>query len=206
VVAWAALLGAGAATVTDPAAGLRIEAWPPVPAGTASTGRWTIFLDGYIDSQASRRLGSLIAQRRIGVAAVYLNSPGGSLLEGMAIGRLLRERGYETRVGARASDTGEAGRGVCYSACPFAFAGGVRRRVDPGSELGVHRVENRVPWPDGAAFDKRVAGEATAYLASMGVSDELFLLMEQVPQEQIRVLTVGEAEELRLVNDEAGAP
>jgi hypothetical protein len=137
---------------------------------------------------------------------VYFNSPGGSLLEGMAIGRVLRARGFETHVGARASDAGRPTHGVCYSACPFAFAGGAERYLEEGSVLGVHRAENRVPVPDESAFQKLVSQQATRYLAAMGIRPELLTIMENVPQNQIRLLTRDEAEQLRLVNDRAERP
>ena len=190
-----------------PPGDLSIEAAPlDATTGTSSGRRWTIYLDGYIDSLASQRFTNLIGQHGITDAAVYFNSPGGSLLEGMAIGRTLRARGFETHVGARAADAGRPKPGVCYSACPFAFAGGVQRYLEDGSVLGVHRAENRVPVPDDSAFQQLVSRQATEYLAVMGILPELFAIMEEVPQNQIRLLTREEAEQLKLVNDRAGRP
>lgn len=183
-----------------------MEAWPSPGARAPSSRRWNIYLDGLIDSQASQRFTNLVGQHGITDAAVYFNSPGGSLIEGMAIGRALRARGFETHVGARPTDPGRQAHGVCYSACPFAFAGGVRRYLEEGSVLGVHRAENRVPVPDDSAFQKLVSQQATQYLAAMGIRPELFVIMENVPQNQIRLLTRQEAEQLKLVNDRAGRP
>ena len=132
---------------------------------------------------------------------MYFNSPGGSLIAGMAIGRLLRQRGFDAHVGKRTADVHELIGGVCYSACPFAYAGGVRRYLKPDSVLGVHRAENRVPLPDGSAFEKLVSQQATEYLLAMGVSPELFTIMSQVPHDVIRGLTREEAERLMLVNE-----
>jgi hypothetical protein len=181
---------------------LRIEAVPPVGAADRPVdGRWTILLDGYIDALASNRLGALVAQQRITEADVYFNSPGGSLIAGMELGRLLRQRGFDAHVGKRTADVRERIAGVCYSACPFAYAGGVRRYLRPDSVLGVHRAENRVPLPDENAFEKRVSQQATEYLVAMGVSPELFTIMSQVPHDVIRILTREEAERLMLVNE-----
>ena len=84
---------------------LRIEAVPPVAAADGSSdGRWTILLDGYIDPLAPVRLGAVVAQKGITEADVYFNSPGGSLVTAMQVGRVLREHGFETRVGARTLD------------------------------------------------------------------------------------------------------
>jgi hypothetical protein len=159
-----------------------------------------IFLDGYLDSHSATRLSDMVAGQKIKTASVYLNSPGGSLIQGMTIGRLLRERGFETNVGKRAADPRQPAAGVCYSACPFAFAGGVRRALLEGSVLGVHRAANRVPVPDEAVFEARVKGDATAYLAEMGVSPQLLELMMQVPPGKIRLISRTDALTLHLVN------
>jgi len=181
---------------------LRIEAVPPVGAAESpGDGRWTILLDGYIDALASNRLGALIAQQSITEADVYFNSPGGSLIAGMELGRLLRQRGFDAHVGKRTADVRELIAGVCYSACPFAYAGGVRRYLKPESVLGVHRAANRVPLPDENAFERLVSQQATEYLLAMGVNPELFAIMSQVPHDVIRGLTREEARRLMLVNE-----
>ena len=201
LLAWASVIPS-LASGQDPYDTLRIEAMPPVGAADGtSDGRWTILLDGYIDALAPIRLGALVSQEGITEADVYFNSPGGSLIAGMEIGRLLRQRGFVAHVGKRTADIHELIGGVCYSACPFAYAGGVRRYLKPDSVLGVHRAANRVALPDERAFDKLVTQQATQYLLAMGVSPELFTIMSQVPHDVIRGLTHGEAERLMLVNE-----
>jgi hypothetical protein len=201
LLAWASVVPS-TASGQDPYDALRIEAMPPVGAADgASDGRWTILLDGYIDALASNRLSALVAKKGITEADVYFNSPGGSLIAGMAIGRLLRQRGFDAHVGKRTQDVREQVGGVCYSACPFAYAGGVRRHLRPDSVLGVHRAANRVPLPEEGAFERLVSQQATEYLLAMGVSPELFKIMSQVPHDVIRGLTRGEAERLMLVNE-----
>ena len=182
---------------------LRVEAFPPDPMVRMSdSAGWTIYLDGFIDAEAAPRLAEVIAQRQVSRATVYFNSPGGSLLAGMTLGRLLREHGYATDVGRRSADPrARPGVGVCYSACPFAFAGGVSRHLAAGSVLGVHRAANRVPVPDELAFEQLVVSQASVYLAAMGVGPELATMMTQVPNDQVRLLTREEARRLNLVTD-----
>jgi hypothetical protein len=163
--------------------------------------RWTIFLDGLIDGGAADRLTRFIERRGVMRAAVYLNSPGGSLVESMALGRVFRQHGFATVVGARDATTGGLIAGVCYSACPFAFAGGIRRQLAAGSVLGVHRAENRTPVPDEAGFQQHVAHDTKFYLAEMGVGEPLIGIMAEVPHDAIRLLSLDEAEQLRLVTD-----
>lgn len=161
---------------------------------------WAMYLDGEFEPGAERRLAAFVVEQGITRPQVYLNSPGGSLLAGMAVGRELRAIGAETHVGRRADNPRRPTPGVCYSACPFAYAGGAVRRLDPGSVLGVHRARNRVPVPDPAAFDVRVAADAKAYLLEMGVDPQLVPLMQSVPAGEIRVLAAPQARRLKLVD------
>jgi hypothetical protein len=180
---------------------LTIAAVPLDPATSERRpGRWAVYLDGEFDQAAPARLARFVVEQQISQASVYFNSPGGSLVAAMTIGRLLREQGFSTHVGRRGADPRTPGSGVCYSACPFAYAGGDRRFLDGGSVLGIHRAANRVPVPDEGAFEQRVAAEATAYLRAMGVSTRLFHLMQTTPHDSIRLLSREEAARLGLVN------
>lgn len=66
------------------------------------------------------------------VRTVQLESRGGRVAEGLALGVLLRDRGADTLV------TGE-----CSSACVTAFAGGARRIITPNARLGLHSAGGR---------------------------------------------------------------
>jgi hypothetical protein len=162
--------------------------------------RWIIYLEGFIDTGAAARLAGLLDRKQIRRAIVFFNSPGGHLVEAMGVGRLLRQRGFDTDVGGRAPDSVLARPGVCYSACPFAYAGGVRRSLEPGSTLGVHRAANSVPVPDEGAFQGVVSDQAAGYLADMGISRDLLAIMSEVPHDSIRELTRQEAERVGLLN------
>ena len=174
----------------------------PLGAGTSGrgTGHWAVYLDGEFDRAAPARLARIVVEQQISQASVYFNSPGGSLVAAMTIGRLLREQGFSTHVGRRTADPRKPGSGVCYSACPFAYAGGARRFLGGDSVLGIHRAANRVPVPDEDAFEQRVAAEAKAYLRAMGVSTRLFRMMQTTPHDSIRLLSLEEAVRLGLVN------
>ena len=60
---------------------------------------------------------------------VWLSSPGGSVNDGMAVGRKIRTLQLATRIPNGAN---------CDSICAFAFLGGVVRDIDPGGKYGVH--------------------------------------------------------------------
>lgn len=61
------------------------------------------------------------------VRTVHLESRGGRVAEGLALGQLIAERNLDTLV------TGE-----CSSACATAFAGGTRRLIGPAAHIGLH--------------------------------------------------------------------
>lgn len=173
---------------------------PRYPGRVPTDDRWFIYLEGYIDTGATARLQRLLDGQRIRSAVVYFDSPGGHVVEAMALGRLLRARRLATSVGASTASIVVSRAGHCYSACPIAYAGGVRRSLEPGSVLGVHRAENSVPVPDEAAFQGTVTGQVRNYLAEMGVSPELAAIMSAVPNDTIHDLSTAEAARLRLVN------
>jgi hypothetical protein len=196
--------GAGWAGPVDPALDteyLHITAVAPGYAGRpASDGRWFIYLQGYIDTGAAARLAQVLDKEHVESAVVYLDSPGGHIVEAMALGRIFRERRYATSVGTRAADGASPRAGRCFSACPIAYAGGLQRSLEPGSVLGIHRAENSVAVPDELAFQHAVSVQVTDYLKAMGVSAELVTIMSHVPHDAIRELSIDEDVRLRLVN------
>ena len=197
-----ALLGSSAAAV---AAGqpttMQVVAVAPQYAGRlAGDERWSIYLDGPIDHGATARVVNLIHAEGIPRATVFLNSPGGSLVTAMQLGRVLREHAFDTRVGARTADVARPAAGTCHSACPFVLAGGVRRSLETGSAIGLHRAENRVPVGDEDAFQHVVRTQVVEYLAEMGVQAEVADVMAAIPHDRIRDLTVDDALRLNLLN------
>lgn len=186
----------------DVPATLQIVAVAPEYRGRATgDGHWLIYLDGSIDAGATARLERLIAAEGISRAVVYLNSPGGSLVSAMQLGRAVRAHAFDTRVGTRTVDAVRATAGTCHSACPFILAGGVRRSVEAGSQIGLHRAENRVPVGDEVAFQRVVETQVADYLAEMGLRTDFATIMSAIPHDQIRDLTVAEARHLNLVTD-----
>jgi hypothetical protein len=83
---------------------------------------------GVIKSGESKRLKAALARHRP-VDEVWLHSPGGTSIEGMRMGRLLRQQGMAVRVPKGAA---------CFSACSMVLLGGALRAVDTGGHYGVH--------------------------------------------------------------------
>ncbi len=94
--------------------------------------------------------------------SVFLDSPGGDLVETVRIAHLLEKSYAATHVapGAR-----------CYSACFILWMSGVSRNVAQGATLGVHRIKVKV---DGEVVDPAserfasIARQVEYYMASLG--------------------------------------
>jgi hypothetical protein len=126
-------------------------------------------------------------------ATVMFQSPGGNAIQGMQIGRLIRERSLRTSVGKRPSSGPNQDRvadsGLCISACSVAFLGGVVRSVPPGSYYVIHTIapmikskkepNRRDPFPTLSPEEKYIIGvrigeramavPSIAYLSEMGI-------------------------------------
>ncbi len=149
-----------------------------------------------------------------GDAAVLLASGGGDLDGAMALGRAFHRLGVAVTVG-RPATTPPASilAAECDSACVYAFAGGARRSLAPGSSLGVHRFYMaRAPGRDRKPQDRyteadfarmqRAMSELAAYLAEMGVGPRLLAMAADVPPTTIRKLAADEVQALNLVSGE----
>lgn len=87
-----------------------------------------VVMDGEIKIGDTKRLAKFVTRHRY-IDKIWMNSPGGSLLEGIAIGRWLRHQGLLAEIPAQAT---------CASACVYAFSGAPLRRVAKTGRLGVH--------------------------------------------------------------------
>jgi hypothetical protein len=68
---------------------------PDAATRTRLRNHWSIYLEGEIDADASKRLEQLIERRQIPSASVYLASSGGSVPAAMDIARIIRRRGFQ---------------------------------------------------------------------------------------------------------------
>jgi hypothetical protein len=149
---------------------------------------WTVFATGGIDDEAGKRLADLLRQKNIPAGSrLYLHSPGGSLLGGIALGRVIREHRLHTLIGQHDTSLNYIGSksGYCYSACATAFLGGEFRYWTKGSVYGVHRFF----WEGNSANDAALAQIASAavveYIRSMGVDTKIFALASQAGSTEI---------------------
>jgi hypothetical protein len=162
--------------------------------------RGLLELTGTIDPGALARVTDEIAAHGEYVKTVALNSPGGSVEDALAIGRLIRQHGYGTSVAAGA---------LCASSCPLVLAAGVERTADAKAAIGVHQVYASVLSADipkgarAAGFGMSEAQKMTAtvsrYLTDMGVDPALWLHALDTPPESLYFLSPEEQRHFRLI-------
>ncbi len=135
-----------ASNITSSAASMTFRFAEPDTADGATPG-W-IVADGEIAPESAKDFRDFVmgSGQRGSRSVVLLNSPGGSLLGGIALGESIRKFGLGTRVGRSIPDPPHSGGyvteteapGTCFSACAFAFLGG-KWRVAADRSIGVHQ-------------------------------------------------------------------
>lgn len=142
---------------------------------------------------------------------LFVNSTGGSLAEGLAIGRLVRKYGMSVRVAATFQFEPEgAGRefqsykgGTCASACVFILMGGVEREVHSESRVGIHQfnvsADRSVREQAALSSAQSILAGLSSYAANMGVSPDLISMASAVDASNMLWLTRRQMEQSRLV-------
>lgn len=155
-----------------------------------------IRVSGQFESGDDRKLSRALLESH-GQAVVLFESPGGSLLAGLAMGRAIRIQGAHTAV-----DDGAA----CASACGLAWLGGVRRVMGQSAKVGFHAayyVDDQ-----GRAIETGQGNALIgAYLNQLGLSEKAVLYITQAAPAEMTWLSFGDAEELGIpVRPLGGAP
>jgi hypothetical protein len=134
------------------------------------------------------------------VKTVQLDSPGGSVGDALAMGRLIREKGFATSVAAGS---------LCASSCPLVFAGGAERVATPSSALAVHQIYAATPSDTPLASRLAAAGNAMSdaqtmtaeisrYLIEMGVDAEVWLRALETPPDRLSYFSSDDLIRLKL--------
>jgi len=172
---------------------------------------------GAIMPDTGRDFEAFARTRDIAGKVVVLESGGGAVTGGLALGRAFRRLNMTVAVGQTvmlpADASGEqratySPRAICASMCPFVLLGGARRHVPPEARILVHQI-----WPGAARADStaavysaqnvagmlRATSEMARYTVDMGGEIELFDLSMRIPPwEDLRVLTPAEVQRTRL--------
>ena len=187
-------------TPRTPAPGTRpIPSTQDMPTRLAfDAGDWqgtpALTLTGGIAPGDAERFADWLSTRGDPPQTVFLNSPGGSVTDALAIGRTLR--GLAATTAMTAAD-------ICLSACPYILAGGTTRQVEDGAWVGVHQhfFGQNIALPAFLAVEdiQRGQGEVMAYLIEMGIDPALMQHALVTPPDEIYLLLPDELVRYRLV-------
>jgi hypothetical protein len=180
---------------------------------------------GTIVPDSARDFEAFARTRDLSGKVVVLESPGGAVTAGLALGRAFRRLNMTVTVGQTVMLSADAPgeqrasyspKAVCASMCPFVLLGGARRHVPPEARILVHQI-----WPGAARADStaaiysaqhvagllRATSEIARYTVDMGGEIELFDLSMRIPPwEDLRVLTNIEVQRTRLNTIDAPFP
>jgi len=150
---------------------------------------------GTIAPGISEAFATEIGKRGDYIKTVVLNSPGGSVTDALAMGRLIREKKFATEV--------EAGK-YCASSCPLVFAGGVERRAGDKATIGVHQVAairsaTGGPPGDEMSVAQNISARCQRYLGDMGISLQAWLHAMETPHDKLFVFKPDELKALNIV-------
>ncbi|HEY1943732.1 MAG TPA: hypothetical protein VGH40_16595 [Roseiarcus sp.] len=216
------------AAVAPPQPGVTASAAPPQPASPAPSQELTIetvpdfsstadgpfsilvvpngrrpdiIVSGVIPLDADARFRAAITDHGISKhgAVVILNSTGGSLMGGLALGRAIREMRLDTGL-ETIHDTAK-----CFSACAYAFLGGVSRAIGPGY-IGFHQfsisADNAIAGSAAVRTSQELMVAIDGYLKEMSASRELLSVATNAEPSKIRMLSTDEATRFRVNYDD----
>jgi hypothetical protein len=156
---------------------------------------------GTITPGISEAFANEVGKRGDYIKTVVLNSPGGSVADALAMGRLIREKKFATEV--------EAGK-YCASSCPLVFAGGTERRAGDKAVIGVHQVAaittaSNAPPRDEMRVAQNISARCQRYLGDMGINLQVWVHAMETPHDRLFVFTADEMKSLNLVTTAAAA-
>ncbi|MEA2838409.1 MAG: hypothetical protein QOD89_2959 [Bradyrhizobium sp.] len=150
---------------------------------------------GTITPGISEAFAAEVGKRGDYIRTVVLNSPGGSVTDALAMGRLIREKKFATEV--------EAGK-TCASSCPLVFAGGIERRAGDKAAIGVHQVA-AIGSSSGAAprdemdAAQRISARCQRYLGDMGINLQAWVHAMETPHDKLFIFKPDELKSLNIV-------
>lgn len=157
-------------------------------------------LTGSIDVGSAERFAAEIAARGEYVQTVVLDSPGGSVVDALAIGSLIHDNGLSTKV---------AGGSLCASSCPIIFASGAERLASQEAAIGVHQIYAAALTGDpqdalrvaGTAMSgaQTTTAEIITHLTETGVDPAIWIHALETPPDRLYYFTPEEMTRFKLV-------
>ncbi|XRD81860.1 hypothetical protein ISN76_16710 [Dyella halodurans] len=149
-----------------------------------------VYLYGSIDADAPRRFEGMMKSRKIPPGSdIYLNSPGGDLNAGLALGRLFRSGSMVTHLGAPRKKL-RSGAGprdsLCVGACTYAYFGGLYRWAVTGNDrIGLNTFNTASTKSGEAGTPPQVPGEVASYLKEMGIDQDALMQAPMTSNDRI---------------------
>jgi len=174
----------------------------PQPDGVLATpisfelrGGGRLMATGTITTGSAQAFAAEIEKHGEYIKTVVLDSPGGSVADALAIGRLIRARKFATEI--------EPGK-YCASSCPLVFAGGVERRVGTRAVVGVHQVAamksaSAAPPRDEMSLGQSISARCQRYLLEMGINPQVWIRAMETPHDRLFIFKPDELKSLNLV-------
>lgn len=166
-------------------------------------GKRRIYATGDIDAYATERFKRFVKNNNISAGLVVFDSPGGSLMEGIKLGKTIRNMGFDTTIGHVNRDGKHKYDGVCASACTYAFAGGLARYIHYDKQkLGVHQFYNSYGSNnEDMSITQNIASTIAKHLYEMGIHEQAFILASSTNSNSMKWFTKQEALSLNLANN-----
>ena len=168
-----------------------------------------IYASGEITQGTTDRFLAFVRTNRVEGAKIHFNSPGGSLAEGIELGRAIRTLQFYTTIGVY-SPTYEPDvdlQSICASACAYAFAGGTSRFINEYTgKLGIHQFYSVDETAVSGEAVQQISGLVVAYLDEMGVDAKAFTISTIADRNGMIWLTPDDALKLRFANNGSEAP
>lgn len=158
-------------------------------------GEGKLMATGTITPGISEAFAAEVKKRGDYIKTVVLNSPGGSVGDALAMGKLIRERKLATEV--------ESGK-ICASSCPLMFVGGTERRAGAKAAIGVHQVfaissKDNIAQRDDMSDAQRISARCQRYLVDMGVNTQMWVHAMETPKEKLFIFRPDELKSLNIV-------
>lgn len=171
------------------------------------TCRW-IDAEGEItETSASKLRDHLLANPPFPGKTIVINSPGGSLVGGLALGWAIRQAGLSTHLAEVRREDGTTtlvDGGVCASACAYAFLGGVNRSMTAGARYGLHQFYADAPAPVDLRSSTRavqdLVASLTKYVTDMGVRADIVQLATRTRSDSVYWLEPSDALRYGVIN------
>jgi hypothetical protein len=142
-----------------------------------------ITVSGAIEPEDGIKFNRIVSEVKNGF--VVLDSPGGAVLSGLEIGRLIRNKKLMTGV---PSST------LCASSCALIWLAGATRYAEESSMVGFHAA---YVIRNGKQVETGVGNALIgAYLNELGLSDKAIVFVTKAPPEGIEQLTKAKSEQV----------